>query len=60
MASSLQGKTIRVVALENSGGWRGSFYVEGKDYFTLEGHRGPVWEFFLDLSNAMGFDIELV
>jgi len=60
MASSLKGKTVKVVALSNTGGWRGAYFVEGKDYFTLEGHQGPTWEFFLGLSNSMGFEIELV
>jgi len=60
MASSIKGKTLKVVALNNTGGWRGAYFVEGKDYFTLGGHKGPTWEFFLELANGMGFEIELV
>jgi len=60
MASSLQGKIVRVVAMRNTGGWKGAYFVDGEDYFTADGHRGPTWEFFLELSYVMGFEIEFV
>jgi len=60
MASSLQGKTVRVAAMNNTGGYSGAYFVDDEDYFTVDGHRGPTWDFFLELSNVMGFEIELV